>query len=177
MLRCPSFAGVDAGRIMSGAHLHLILNHVPVVLVPVAVVMLSYAIGVRSADLTRGALALLIVATLFGGGAFLTGEPAEEAVEQLSGVSAEAIEPHEEMAPFATAATSLAGVFALVVLLRWQSGSVTSWATIATLVLAMVAAVLLAWTAYLGGQINHPELRQDPVRTASIEREIFRGDS
>lgn len=44
---------------MTGAHFHLAFNHVPVVLVPVAVVMLSYAMASKSADLTKGALALL----------------------------------------------------------------------------------------------------------------------
>jgi uncharacterized membrane protein len=59
---------------MTGAHFHLAFNHVPVVLVPVAVVMLSYALAGKSADLTKGALVLLIVSTLFGAGAFLTGD-------------------------------------------------------------------------------------------------------
>src|SRR5688572_15593234 len=131
---------------MTGAHLHLALNHVPVVLVPVAVVMLSYAMASKSADLTKAALVLLIVSTLFGAGAFLTGEPAEEAVAQIAGVSTEAIEAHEELAPIAAAATALAGVFALVVLLKWRPGGATSWSMIATLVVAFAAAVLLAWT-------------------------------
>jgi uncharacterized membrane protein len=144
---------------MTGAHFHLAFNHVPVVLVPVAVFMLAYAMASRSADLTKGALVLLIVSTLFGAGAFLTGEPAEEAVEQLAGVSTEAIEAHEQLAPFAAAA--LAGLFALVVLLKWPSGGGPPWTMIATLVVALAAALLLAWTAYLGGQINHPELRDD----------------
>jgi uncharacterized membrane protein len=146
---------------MTGAHFHLAFNHVPVVLVPVAVFMLAYAMASRSADLTKGALVLLIVSTLFGAGAFLTGEPAEEAVEQLAGVSTEAIEAHEQLAPFAAAATALAGLFALVVLLKWPSGGGPPWTMIATLVVALAAALLLAWTAYLGGQINHPELRDD----------------
>ena len=145
---------------MTGAHLHLVLNHVPVILVPVAFVMLLYAMASKSVDLTKGALALLIVSTLFGGGAFLTGEPAEDALKQIPEVSTEAIEPHEELATFAAGATTLAGVFALVVLLKWQPGGATPWTMIATLVIAFVAAVLLAWTAYLGGRINHPELRE-----------------
>ena len=144
---------------MTGAHLHLALNHVPVVLVPVAVVMLSYAMVSKSADLTKGALVLLMVSTLFGAGAFLTGEPAEGAVEQIAGVSREAIEAHEGLAPFAAAATALAGLLALIVLLKWRPGGATPWTMIATLVVAFAAAILLAWTAYLGGRINHPELR------------------
>lgn len=37
---------------------------------------------------------------------------------------------------------------------------------IATLVVAFAAAMLLAWTAYLGGRINHPELRDNAGATA-----------
>lgn len=70
---------------MTGAHFRLAFNHVPVVLVPVAFVMLSYAMAIKSADLTKGALVLLVVSMLFGAGAFLTGEPAEEAVAQNGG--------------------------------------------------------------------------------------------
>jgi uncharacterized membrane protein len=152
---------------MTGAHFHLAFNHVPVVLVPVAVVMLSYALASKSVDLTKGALVLLIVSTLFGAGAFLTGESAEEAVEQIPGVSPEAIEAHEELAPIAAAATALVGLFALVLLLKWRPGGATPWTMIATLVAALAAAMLLAWTAYLGGRINHPELREDPATPAS----------
>ena len=152
---------------MTGAHLHLVLNHVPVILVPTAIVMLLYAMASKSADLTKGALALLVVSTLFGAGAFLTGEPAEDALKQIPEVSTEAIKPHENLASFAASATTLAGVLALVVLLTWQPGGATPWTMIATLVVAFVAAVLLAWTAYLGGRINHPELRAGPDATVS----------
>lgn len=144
---------------MTAAHFHLAVNHVPVLLVPVAAVMLAYAITRRSPDLTRGALTLLIVATLFAAAAFLTGEPAEDAIAQVAGISTEAIGAHEQLAPIAAGATALAGVFALVVLLKWQPGTATPWMMVAALVAAFAAAALLAWTAYLGGRINHPELR------------------
>jgi uncharacterized membrane protein len=152
---------------MTAAHLHLAVNHVPVVLVPAAAVMLLYALLKKSVDLIKGALALLIVSTMFGAAAFLTGEPAEDALMQIPEVSREAIEPHEELATFAAGATTLAGILALIVLLKWQPGGVTPWTMIATLVVALVAAGLLAWTAYLGGWINHPELRGDPADHAA----------
>ena len=155
---------------MTAAHFHLAFNHVPVVLVPVAAVMLAYAMASRSADLTKGALVLIIVSTLFGAAAFLTGEPAERAVEQIAGVSTEAIEAHEQLAPFAAGATALAGLFALVVLLKWRPGDPRPWTMMAALVAAFAAAVLLGWTAYLGGRINHPELRQDPAARVSLGR-------
>jgi uncharacterized membrane protein len=153
--------------IVTGAHLHLALNHVPVILVPAAIVMLLYAMATKSVDLTKGALVLLVVSTLFGAGAFLTGEPAEDALEHIPGISTEAIKPHENLATFAVAATALAGVFALAVLVKWQPGGATPWTMIATLVVAFAAALLLAWTAYLGGRINHPELREEPSTKVS----------
>lgn len=143
---------------MTAAHFHLAFNHVPVVLVPVAVVMLAYAMARQSADLTKGALVLLIVSALFAAGAFLTGEPAEQALERIAGISTEAIEAHEAVAPIAAGATALAGVLAVVVLLQWRPGGTRPWTMIGTLVVACVGAVLLAWTAFLGGRINHPEL-------------------
>lgn len=85
----------------------------------------------------------------------------------MAGVSTEAIEAHEEVAPIAAAATALAGLLALVVLLKGRPGGAPPWTMRATLVVALAAAVLLAWTAYLGGRINHPELR-DPVATVSL---------
>jgi uncharacterized membrane protein len=160
---------------MTGAHLHLALNHVSVILVPAAAVMLLYAMTRKSVDLTKAACMLLIVSTCFGAAAFLTGEPAEDALKQIPEVSREAIEPHEELATFAAGATALAGAFALVVLLKWQPGGATPWTIIATLVVALVAAALLAWTAYLGGRINHPELRESRGATVSCywNRECF----
>src|SRR5918996_5980734 len=125
---------------MTAAHFHLAFNHVPVVVMPVAAIMLAYAMASRSADLTKGALVLLLVSTLFGAAAFLTGEPAEAAVEQVAGVSTEAIEAHEQLAPFAAGATALAGLFALVVLLKSPPGSPMPSATIAALVVAFAAA-------------------------------------
>jgi hypothetical protein len=53
----------------------------------------------------------------------------------------------------------------VLILLKWRPGT-TSWAILATLVVACMAAVLLAWTVYLGGRINHPELHDNPTVTA-----------
>jgi protein-S-isoprenylcysteine O-methyltransferase Ste14 len=86
-------------------------------------------------------------------------------VTQIAGISTAVIEAHEELAPFPAFATGLAGVFALLVLRKWRQWN-ASWAIIATLVVACVAAVLLAWTAYLGGRINHPKLQNDLTVTA-----------
>src|SRR5688572_7713604 len=161
---------------MTGAHLHLILNHVPVVLVPIAALMLWYALARRSVDLTRGALVLIVLSMLFGAGAYLTGEPAEHAIEQLPGFSVEAVEAHEHFAPYAAGATTLPGLIALFGLVKWRPGGRGQWIPVSTLVVALAAALLLAWTAYLGGQISHPELRETPAAGRQVEIKVLSGN-
>src|SRR6185503_5386269 len=101
---------------MTWAHVHLAINHLPVVLVPVAIAMLSTAWAMKNAELRKAGLAWLVVAAITGGGAYFTGEPAEDVVEDLPGVSKPAIEEHEEAAMLAAVATGAAGVLALGVL-------------------------------------------------------------
>ena len=151
---------------MTWAHVHLAVNHLPVVLVPVSIAMLTAAWAKKSAELRRAGLVWLVVAAVAGGAAFLTGEPAEHVIENLPGVSKPAIEEHEEAALLAAVATGTAGVLALGVLVIGR-GPVPppSWILATTFVVALVAAVLMVQTANLGGRISHPEIRGPSVAT------------
>ena len=145
---------------MTWAHVHLAINHLPVILVPVAAAMLVTAWMRKSTDLTKAGLVILIVAAVSAGGAYLTGEPAESVVEDLPSVSDSAIEAHEEAALQAAVVTALAGLLAVGALATGHRPSgAPAWIAPATLVVAFVAAALLARTANLGGLISHPEIR------------------
>ena len=145
---------------MSLVHLHLMLNHIPVVgaLFVVALFAMGFVRGnatvVRTALWTCGAIGAIALLTFF------TGEPAEEAVEKLAGTSEAAIERHESVALVATillgvgAALSLATLALLrrrPVLPRWVGGI--------GLAGSLVIAGAMLVTANLGGQIRHAELR------------------
>ena len=145
---------------MNWAFIHLALNHIPVILMPTALVMLAFVTARRRTDLRDVTLVLVIVAGIFGAGAYLTGEPAEEVVENLPDVSADAIEQHEEAGLTAAVATGLAGLLALGTLLAGHRREGPPWMPAATLVVTLVASILLARTAHLGGQISHPEIRR-----------------
>jgi hypothetical protein len=145
---------------MTWAHLHLALNHFPVVGIPLGVFLLGFALYRRSRDLTLASfwlLAGLALVTLF---VYLTGEPAEELVEGLAGVSEPLMERHEAAALAATVATAILGIAAAVGLVRSRGGrsDPRRYAT-AVLLLALLASGVLAWTANLGGQIRHSEIR------------------
>lgn len=143
---------------MSVVHLHLLLNHVPVI----GMFFVAFILGVA---IWRGndGMAKLALATLAGIGAiaavvYFTGEPAEEAVEHLAGVGESMIHEHEEAAEIAFIGSSLAGLFAVALLLWSRTRPLARSLWTITLLGVLAVAGLMARTASLGGQIRHTEI-------------------
>ena len=89
------------------------LNHIPVLGIAFGLALVSLALLRKSEELKRISLGFLIVIALLAIPAYLTGEPAEELVENLPGVSKSSIEQHEEAAQVAFAGVLVVGVAAL----------------------------------------------------------------
>ena len=145
---------------MSAAHFHLMLNHIPLLGLLFGAALLAYGLWRGSEDVQKASLGLLAGAGLSALAVYLTGEPAEEVVEGLAGVSHDAIEAHEEFGLYAlvgglvTALTAL-GALGYALFRR----RLVRWTAVLTLVLAVVSSGLIGYTANLGGAISHPELR------------------
>jgi hypothetical protein len=140
---------------MSWAHLHLALNHVPVIGIFLVILLLGAAVVRRSGDLLRASYWLIILLAVIAIGVYFTGEPAEELIEHLAGFSEPLVERHEEAALIATIGISVLGLASVAGLtLR-----VPSWYPRAVLLLVLLVAALMGWTANLGGQIRHSEIR------------------
>lgn len=147
---------------MNWAHIHLILNHIPVLGTMFGLALLVWGLLRRNDMLQRAALATFVVVALAAIVVYLTGEPAEGVVERLVGTAEPTIEAHERAAVVSLIGVELLGVIALTGLLLARR----SWhATLifGALVVSLVTAGLLARTANLGGQIRHAEVRGDAV--------------
>lgn len=145
---------------MSAAHLHLILNHIPLLGLLFGAALLAYGLWRGSEDVQKASLGLLAVAGLSAIAVYLTGEPAEEMVEGLAGVSHDAAEAHEEWGWYALMAGIATGVVALgTLLLGWVRERLGRGAVVLTLILALLSSGLIGYTANLGGKVSHPELR------------------
>jgi beta-lactamase regulating signal transducer with metallopeptidase domain len=72
---------------MNWAHIHLLLNHVPVLGTIFGLALLGYAVLKRSEALKRAALGVFVAVALLALPVYFTGEPAEEAVQSAAGVS------------------------------------------------------------------------------------------
>jgi len=91
---------------------------------------------------------------------YLTGAPAEGTVKGLPGVSNNYIESHEETATIAFVGVLVVGACALAGLVFSRSGrAVPGWLGYSVLVAVVVGGGLMAWTANLGGQVRHTEIR------------------
>ena len=143
---------------MSIVHLHLILNHVPVIGMFFVLLILAVAMWRRDSAGGKLGLSVLVGLAMITGLVFLTGEPAEEAVEDVAGVSERMIHPHEEAAEVALIATLVVGGAALVALVALRRKPLPRWAMGSALVAVVVVSGLLGWTANLGGQIRHAEI-------------------
>lgn len=100
---------------------------------------------------------------------YLTGEPAEEVIENLPGVARQIIERQESSALYSLIATIFTGVFALFGLIFTKlasAGVIQRVLIFAALVLSFGTVGLMSWTANLGGQIRHTEIRADAQTNA-----------
>ena len=146
---------------MDLTYLHLSLNHVAVIGVVFGFSILLISAIARSTAAARVGLGLLVLSAVVAVPVYLTGESAEEIVERLSGFSEVITEQHESAAAFSIALVMISGLLALVTLLltRWRESKVPRVPMFATLLVSLVTTTSMLWTANLGGQVRHTEIR------------------
>ncbi|HYV97237.1 MAG TPA: hypothetical protein VE967_07300 [Gemmatimonadaceae bacterium] len=146
---------------MNAAHIHLIVNHVPVIGIVVALFPLAAGYVRRSDETIRVSLALLVLLGLSAVVAYLTGDPAEDVVKKLPDFSKELVDAHDDAAGFALGAMIAVGTGALAALIAFRRSVLPRWVAVAALAGTLFAASILARTAWLGGQIRHTEIRSN----------------
>jgi len=157
---------------MNLTHLHLILNHVPALGTVFGLGLLSFGFWGRSTELMKTALGVFVLIALMAVPAYLTGEPAEDGVEGLPGVSEAIIEQHEEAAGVAFASIGALGVIALLGLLALRHGKVVpAWFAGLMVIASLTVSGLMAWTANIGGQIRHTEIRVGAATSTTISKD------
>jgi hypothetical protein len=159
---------------MNPVHLHLMLTHVPVLGTVFALLLLGVGLLRHSDEIKKLAFCAFAIFAAFAIPVFLTGEPAEKAVEHLSGVSEAVIETHEEAATIAFGVILSLGSIALGGLAFIRRRPVPQWFGLFVLTLAIATSGLLGWTANLGGKVRHTEIRAEAsprLSPASGERD------
>jgi len=156
---------------LSGVHLHLLVNHAPLFGAIFALALMIASFIWAPDVLRRAALVALMFAALAAVVADLSGDPAEDAIRGLPGVRRADIHEHEEFADKSYIAAGIIGAISLVILVRTRRTPLGKGATYTALAGAVIVTGMMSWTALLGGRIRHTEVRPGatPADAAKIE--------
>ena len=161
---------------MTIAHVHLLLNHIPVLGAVVGLGLFLLSLVRRSDALKRASLEVWFIVSLLTIPAYLSGNAAEQTIVERPDVAAALITLHEDAAVFAFIVMQITGVLAWSALWQYRrntalalshaeghalshvEGRSLRWTLSAVLVLSVVTVAAMARTATLGGEIRHPEI-------------------
>ncbi|MEP7145625.1 MAG: hypothetical protein ABI792_01310, partial [bacterium] len=141
---------------MNAAHLHLVINHFPIIGSAIAIFVLLIGFLKKSDEIKKVSALILILTAFITIPVFLSGNKAQAKVEgNYEEVDEEYIKSHEDFALYSFIAMDIAGASALAALFLYRRPK-TLPASIVTLLLIMLLIVngMMAWTATLGGKIH-----------------------
>lgn len=146
---------------MNMAHWHLVLNHVPIFLTFFGLIL--FVTGLLSKEGKRLKVISLVMFILAGAvilPVYYTGHEAEEIVEEKPAVSEMMLEQHEELAEITRGVLIGLGLVSLIALgWMYRNGELPVWLYGVVLGASLIGCGYLGYTAYLGGQARHPEIR------------------
>lgn len=146
---------------MNDAQLHLALNHFPILGTLFGTILLGFGLFGKNSSLLKAGLITLFIMAVMTVPVYLTGEGAEEIVEEL-GVDHDIIHEHEEIAETAVLFTDTLGLLALISFFLSQKtfNRPARILTIVTFVMGVIVFVFMLQVGGSGGEIRHTELRE-----------------
>lgn len=145
---------------MNNTHLHLVVNHLPIIFPVVGIIILLIGIFTKTEVSKRNAYITFILGALASIAAMATGEGAEEGVENLPGVAESLIKTHEEAAELFAALSYVLGGLSVVAL--FGSFKNYPFSKIMPFVVGLFAFATLFFAqkaGTTGGEIRHTEIR------------------
>lgn len=147
---------------MNSAHVHLIVNHLPIIFPIVGVIVLLTGFIARSEVVTRTAWMIFILGAIAAWVAMFTGEGAEEVLEQVEDFSENHVERHEQSAEIFAILSYLLGAMSLIGLwASFRQKMFSKFIAVSTILFAAVVLFFAQQAGTTGGEIRHPEIRTD----------------
>jgi uncharacterized membrane protein len=153
--------------LLNAAHWHLMLNHFPVIGTLTGFLILLASFLFRNKTLLTTGLVIFVITALLTIPAFITGEGAEEVLEQVAGLNAEqAIEQHEEASETAMIAMQVLGALSLISLLLSWKGKRNTVKILNPLICfyGLIVFAMMVRVANMGGEIRHSEIRSGSLK-------------
>jgi uncharacterized membrane protein len=145
---------------VSMAHIHLLINHVPILGSIFVLTLFLIALVFKNGFLQKLSLWFLACVALATAVAYVSGDGTKRAVRGLPQVSDAAISLHEQTARYGLVLMFLVGVVSLGGIILYRKRSILpTYLCITVLVLLLASVVVMVYIGFLGGQIMHPEIR------------------
>ncbi|HEX9150541.1 MAG TPA: hypothetical protein VF842_00565 [Flavobacterium sp.] len=151
---------------MNDAHLHLIVNHFPIIGTILGLGILITGIILKNNSVKNTAYAVFIVAAISAAFSMGTGEGAEEMVEDLPNIGKRIIHEHEEIAEKLAIVLYLLGAISLLgIILNIKNHAKAKFISFAAVIVATIGVYLTTLVGISGGKIRHTEIREDSTNS------------
>jgi uncharacterized membrane protein len=162
---------------MNDAHLHMVVNHFPIIGTIFGLGILITGIVMKNNVIKNVAYVLFVIAAIFGFASMFTGEGAEEIAENLPSVTDQIIHEHEEMAEkLALVLYVLSGISLVGLYLNFKKHAKANLVSYFAFVVALVAVFFGKQTGTTGGEVRHTEIRAN-VTVGSCLKTIDKGET
>lgn len=159
---------------MNGHHWHLVLNHLPIFGTLLALlVLIAWWLEPGNAGLRRLSGVFLLLVGLSAIPVYMTGEPAEEAIEgeAVLGISHAVLEQHETLGLVALVAILILGICGIAAwILTEKKESLSRPLATVLIIVSLIVFGIGGVAANAGGKIRRPELRGETVGEDSLIR-------
>lgn len=163
---------------MNDAHLHLLVNHFPIIGTLFGLGILIAGMLLKNNSVKNTAYILFIVAAIFAAFSMGTGEGAEELVEDLPNIGKQIIHEHEEIAEKFALIMYVTGFLGLLSLYTSiKNHKLAKTFSIITLIFALIAAVFAKSVGTTGGEIRHTEIRAISLSDSNDNSSSLKNDN
>lgn len=162
---------------MNDAHLHMVVNHFPIIGIILGFGVLIAGIVFKNDSVKNTAYSLFIIGAIFAALSMATGEGAEEIVEDMPSVGKKIIHEHEEMAEKLAIVLYLLGVVSIAGLYtNIKKHSQAKLVSFLALTIAVIGVFLGKQTGTTGGEVRHTEIRVNAGTSSDTIQNEEEGD-
>lgn len=151
---------------MNAAHLHLIVNHFPIIGIILGFGILISGILLKNNTIKNISYCIFIISAIFTAISMATGDEAEEMIENMPTIEKYLIHVHEEMAEKLAIVLYLLGIGSIIGLYaELKKKTFAKTVSFIVLLISIVGMFLGMQTGTTGGEIRHIEIRANSTST------------
>lgn len=145
---------------MSDTHIHLLINHFPIILPVIGFCVLITGLFVKKEQVIITSLALFVFAGIITIPAVETGRNSERETKEITEIKKDDIKNHENIAEAAFISIEvLAGLSLINLILYYLNNKYRKYIAYSVLICSIAVIILMFNTGESGGLIRHTELR------------------